>query len=95
MRMVQEHGGEYSSRWAAVVSVIGKVGCSAHTLAEGSRKPGSTAASVPVTTDMAEELTFLDRESPELRQANEICAKLPHISPTRSSTARSSDDCLH
>lgn len=30
VRMVLEHGGEYPSRWAAVVSVSQKIGCSAH-----------------------------------------------------------------
>ena len=38
VRMVQEHGGEYPSRWAAVVSVAGKIGCSAHTLNEWLKK---------------------------------------------------------
>ena len=32
VRMVLEHGGEYPSRWAAVVSVSQRIGCSAHTL---------------------------------------------------------------
>ena len=38
VRMVQEHGGEYPSRWAAVVSVAEKIGCSAHTLNEWVKK---------------------------------------------------------
>ena len=46
VRMVQEHGGEYPSRWAAVVSVAEKIGCSAHTLNSGSRRPKSIPASV-------------------------------------------------
>ena len=36
--MVQEHGEEYPSRWAAVVSVAGKIGCSAHRLNEWLKK---------------------------------------------------------
>ncbi|KKC31907.1 transposase, partial [Devosia psychrophila] len=54
VRMVQEHGGEYPSRWAAVVSVAGKIGCSAHTLNEWLKKAevdGGQRAGV--TTDMA------------------------------------------
>ena len=38
VRMVQEHGGEYPSRWAAVVSVAEKIGCSANTLNEWVKK---------------------------------------------------------
>ena len=47
VRMVQEHGGEYPSRWAAVVSVAGKVGCSAHTLNEWLKKGEVASGSVP------------------------------------------------
>jgi transposase len=76
VRMVQEHGGEYPSRWAAVVSVAGMIDCSAHTLNEclnkaevdGGQRPG-------VTTDMAEKLKVLERKNRELRQANEILRK--------------------
>ena len=32
VRMVQEHGKDYPSRWAAVESIAGKFGCSAQTL---------------------------------------------------------------
>lgn len=34
MCMVQEHGNEYPSLWAAVESIAPKIGCSAHTLLE-------------------------------------------------------------
>lgn len=62
VRMVQEHGGEYLSRWAAVVSVAGKIGCSAQTLNEWVKKAevdiGKRAG---VTTDTAERLKSLER----------------------------------
>jgi transposase-like protein len=72
VRMVQEHGGEYPSRWAAVVSVSDKIGCSAHTLNEWLKKAEvDSGQRAGVTTDMAEKLKALERENRELRQANE------------------------
>ena len=71
-RMVLEHGGEYPSRWAAVVSVSQKIGCSAHTLNDWVKKAevdGGRRAGVP--SEVAEKLKALERENRELRQANE------------------------
>ena len=76
VRMVLEHGGEYPSRWAAVVSVSQKIGCSAHTLHEWVKKAevdGGSRAGVP--SEVAEKLKVLERENRELRQANEILRK--------------------
>ena len=76
VRMVLEHGGEYPSRWAAVVSVSQKIGCSAHTLHEWVKKAEvDSGKRAGVTTDMAEKLKSLERENRELRQANEILRK--------------------
>ena len=76
VRMVLEHCGEYLSRWAAVVSVSQKIGCSAHTLNNWVKKAevdGGRRAGVP--SDVAEKLKALERENRELRQANEILRK--------------------
>jgi transposase-like protein len=74
--MVQEHGGEHPSRWAAVVSVSEKIGCSAHTLNKWFKKAEvDSGKRAGVTTDMAEKLKTLERENRELRQANEILRK--------------------
>ena len=76
LRMVLEHGGEYPSRWAAVVSVSQKIGCSAHTLNDWVKKAevdGGRRAGVP--SEVAEKLKALERENRELRQANEILRK--------------------
>ena len=38
MRMVFDHGGEHRSRWAAMMSIAAKIGCTAQTLNEWVKK---------------------------------------------------------
>ncbi len=74
--MVLDHEMEHPSRWAAIVSVSSKIGCTAQSLhqwigkaeRDSGRKPG-------LTTDMAAKMKALEREVRELRQANEILRK--------------------
>jgi len=76
VRMVLDHERDYPSRWAALVSIADKIGCSAPTLNEWVRKAevdSGKRAGVP--TEMAERLKALERENRELRQANEILRK--------------------
>ena len=75
VRMVQEHGGEYPSRWAAAVSVSNKIGCSAHTLNDWVKKAEVDGGRVGVPSEVTENLKALERENRELRQANEILRK--------------------
>lgn len=74
--MVLDHEHEHTSRWATLVSIAGKIGCTAQTLHQwvgraehdSGRKPG-------LTTNVAAKLKTLERENRELRQANEIPRK--------------------
>ena len=76
VRMVLEHGGDHASQWAAIVSIAGKIGCTAETLRtwvrQAERDRGLRAGS---TTAEQERIRALERENRELRQANEILRK--------------------
>jgi transposase len=76
VRMVLEHEGAHSSRWAAMVSIAAKFGCSPHTLREWVREVERDNGRLPGTpSDVAAKLKALERENRELRQANEIPRK--------------------
>jgi transposase len=74
--MVMEHRRDHSSQWAAIVSIAGKIGCSAQTLhnwvAQAERDSGVRAGP---TSDDLQRIKALERENRELRQANEILRK--------------------
>ncbi len=75
--MVLDHRQDYPSRWAAVVSISQKIGCSPPTLHEWVKRAevdSGTRAGVP--SDVADKLKALERENRELRQANKILRKV-------------------
>ena len=76
IRMVREHGAEHPSQWAAIVSIAGKLGCTAETLRQWVRQAERDAGQRNgLTTDERQRLKALERENRELKRANEILRK--------------------
>ena len=76
VRMVLDHEGEHASRWAAVVSISAKIGCTPQTLHEWVKKAETDSGKRSgVPSDVSDRLKALERENRELRQANEILRK--------------------
>ncbi len=73
MRLVQEHMDEYRSEWAAIQSIVGKLGMTAETLRKWLRRDAVDHGHRPgVTSGERERVRELERENRELRRANEI-----------------------
>ena len=76
VRLVWDTEREYSSQWAAIVSISEKVGCTAETLRKWVRQAERDSGKRPgLTTDERERLKELERENRELKRANEILRK--------------------
>jgi transposase len=76
VRMVQEHGGDHASQWAAIGSIAAKIGCTGETLRKWVRQAERDQGARPgPTTEERDRIKALEREVRELRQANEILRK--------------------
>ena len=73
VRMVLEHRAEHESQWAAIVSIAGKIGCTARTLLSWVRRhERDSGQREGPTTAEEQRVKALEREVRELRKANEI-----------------------
>ncbi len=73
VRMLFEHEKDYESRWAALVSIAGKIGCTAETLRSWVKQIEiDTGRRDGLTSDDRARLKALEKENKELRRANEI-----------------------
>lgn len=73
VRMVFEAKDQYESQWAAIVSIAGKIGCTAETLRRWVRQhERDNGQREGTTTAEGKRIKDLEREVRELRKANEI-----------------------
>ena len=76
VRMVLTSENEHSSRWAAIQSIAGKIGCTPETLRAWIKQSEVDAGIQSGTpSDTAARLKELERENRDLKQANEILRK--------------------
>jgi transposase len=76
VRLVFDHAAEHPSQWATIRSVGDKLGISTEALRRSVRQAERDAGRRPgLTTDERAELKRLQRETVELKRANEILRK--------------------
>ncbi|WP_109993132.1 IS3 family transposase [Salinisphaera sp. LB1] len=76
VRMVFEHQADYSSQWAAIGSIAGKIGCTPETLRSWVRQAErDRGLRNGQSTEERERIKALERENRELKRANEILRK--------------------
>jgi transposase len=73
VRMVFEHEKDHASRWATLISIASKIGCTPETLRSWVQRVEVDQGQRPgTTTDERERIKALEKEVKELRKANEI-----------------------
>ena len=73
VRMVHDQESAHSSRWATIVSIAEKIGCTPETLRKWvQRFEIDSGQRAGMTTSERDELKALKRENRELKRANEI-----------------------
>ncbi len=73
VRMVFEHEKDYESRWATLVSISHKIGCTPGTLRSWvKRNEVDNGRREGLTSEDREQLKALQKENKDLRRANEI-----------------------
>ena len=73
VRMVHEQESAHSSRWATILSIAEKIGCSPETLRKWFQQSEiENGQRAGMTTTELDELKALRRENRELKRANEI-----------------------
>ena len=76
VRLVFEHQGEHDSQWAAIGSIASKIGCTAETLRKWVRRTARDQGKRSgLSSSERDRLKELERESRELKRANEILRK--------------------
>ena len=75
IRLVIEQQGEYSSRWSAICSIAGKIGCTPETLRAWCKRAEASQTDAPRSQTDRDRLKQLERENRELKRTNEILRK--------------------
>ena len=76
VRMLQEQQDQHASKWAALNSISGKVGCTAETLRKWVKQAEiDQGKHEGLSSSERARLKELERENKELKQANEILRK--------------------
>ena len=76
VRMALDREGHHPSRWAELVSIVKKIGCTSRPSTSGStrrRSTGGRRACLP--RDLIEKMKALERENRELSRAKELLRK--------------------